>query len=183
MAFLNNASSMPKLLLSSFALLFFNALAQADEPLSLTTTDRHGDCIHSGISTKKSQLEHTLDKAFCVKWNAENHGVLAQCIAIKSNTKAEPFYHDCGDDQNYIGINNKTYLLKSIGKPPTRQPFLIGSFKADDIKVQVKKIRLLEREPDVDNAEFYETLKYEVWLIVTKDKITTKIKGVLDEGI
>ncbi len=157
MVFISNIS---KLFLSLPALLFFSTLAQADEPLSLTTTDRHGDCIHSAVSTKKSQLEHTFDKAYCVKWNAEKDAVLAQCIAIKSELEAEPFYHDCGNDQNYIGINGKTYLLKQVGKSPTQQPFLIGSFKSDGIKVQVEKIRLLEREPDVDNAEFYETLKY-----------------------
>lgn len=165
------------------ALLLFSALAQARDPLSFTTTDRHGDCVHSGISTKKSLLEAHIDKQYCADGNIGNPDAIAQCIANKSQSEAEPFYHDCGDNQNYIGLNNKTYPLKRIGKEPTHQPFLIGNYKGDDIKVEVKKIRLLERAPDIEDAEYYEVLKYEVWLIVTQGKSTTKIKGILDEGI
>ncbi len=172
-----------RLYLIPIVLLLFNALAQATEPLSLTTTDRHGDCVHSGISTKKTLLEHKLDKKYCADWNVNNIEAVSQCIANRSANKAEPFYYDCGDNQNYIGLNNKTYQLRRIGVEPSQPPFLIGKYQSDKLKVDVKKIRLLERIPDVDNAEYYETLKYEVWLIVTKDKTTTKIKGILDEGI
>ncbi len=172
-----------RLFLALIALLPINNFAQAKEPLTLTTTDRTGDCVHSGITTKKPQLEHNLDKQFCIDGNTGNNEAIAQCVAVKSEVEAEPFYHDCGDNQNYIGINNKTYQLKRIGKEPTHGPFLMGSYETDGIKVEVKKIRLLERNPDVDDAEYYETLKYEVWLIVTKDKTTTKIKGILDEGL
>lgn len=172
-----------RLFLALIALFLSSSFAQATEPLTLTTTDRTGDCVHSGISTKKSQFEHNLDKKFCTDANIGNNDVIAQCIAISSEVEAEPFYHDCGDNQNYIGLNNKTYQLKRIGKEPTKQPFLLGKYDGEGFNVEVKKISLLKREPDIDNADYYETLKYEVWLIVTKDKITTKIKGVLDEGL
>jgi hypothetical protein len=139
--------------------------------------------VHSGISTKKSQLEHNLDNKFCTDENVGNKDVITQCIAYKSEVEAEPFYHDCGDDQNHIGIDNRTYQLKRIGKEPTQFPFLMGKYENKDVRVEVKKIRLLKREPDIDNAEYYEALKYEVWLIVSKDKTKTKIKGILDEGL
>ena len=172
-----------RLFLTLTAFFLSGSFAQAKEPLTFTSTDRHGDCVHSGISTKKSQFEHNLDKQYCVDGNVGNTDVITQCIAIKSKVEAEPFYSDCGDNQNYIGLNNKTYQLKRIGEAPTQQPFLLGKYEGGGFKVEVKKIRLLKREPDIENAEYYEMLKHEVWLIVTKGKTTTKIKGVLDEGI
>lgn len=172
-----------KLFLPLIVLFLFNSHAQAKEPLYLATTDRHGDCVHSSISTQKSQLEHNLDKQFCTDENVGNHDAIAQCIAYKAEVEAEPFYKDCGDGQSYIGINNMTYQLKRIGKETTQLPFLMGKYESKGIQVEVKKIRLLKREPDIDNAEYYESLKYEVWLIVSKGKSTTKIKGILDEGI
>lgn len=160
--------------------------------LIATTVSKGGDCISSAIYRNKSSYElNVLDKKQCVEDNKDNKMAETECMEYEKYHKEIKFFIDyCGEEANtspfYIGINGKTYHLNRVGKSPTKLPYLVGDYSGHGFKVRVKFIRILKetyaegaRKKDEGSVDEYQ---YESLVIIVKDGVTQKVKGVADEG-
>jgi hypothetical protein len=168
--------------------LFFNLSINAQKnSICLTATNKYGDCVSSGIFSSKTAFEIKIDQKKCELQNAGNPEACALCKKnVSGNQEVCSVIGYCGDGNNYIGINGKTYLMKRMGKVPKKYPYLTGDFVAKGFKIGIERTKLIEKEFFDDSSSKEEnimTYSYEVLITIKKGSKIRKVKAIAREGI
>ncbi len=134
-------------------------VTQAKEPIWLTSTNKHGDCVSLNIDTPKTNFERNhMDKTYCAENNTGDAASMDACLKhLNQQQTSRSFVHFCGDGVPYIGINGKTYALNRVGKAPTQHPYLVGRYAGKNaagqpLQVEVRQIRLLTKTYQDDTS-------------------------------
>jgi hypothetical protein len=172
---------------------FASPVLQAKEPLWLTSTNKHGDCVSSQISTRKSTFEReVMDKTYCSEQNTHDVGKIANCLKnLNQQQTVRSLIDYCGDGIMYIGINGETYPLNRVSKAPKQHPYLAGQYegktaKGDALKVEIFPTQLIKKTYQDDTSSADDNImdfQMEVIIKIKQDKQTRKFIGLLDESI
>lgn len=159
------------------------------KPLILTTTNKHGDCVSSGIDTAKSSFEITSDQQQCAENHPQDSAARNACIQhVSVPQTVRSLINYCGAENSpyFIGINGITYALEKSDANKTQHPYFIGLFKGKQLTVRVTNLGLISKtyqdgSPQTDDN--IEQIKFNVQIDVVLDGARASFNGVLDEGI
>ena len=173
--------------------MFAAQAAFAKEPLWLTSTDQHGDCISWHIYSPKTAFERdNMDKPYCTDNNLGDADKINSCIENASQQQTvRSFLNFCGNGITYIGLNGQTFALKRLGSAPKQHPFLVGRYIGKNtlgqkLLVEIKQTRLVTKSYQDDTSTADDNIleyKSEVMMTIKSGNQTQKFKGLLDESI
>lgn len=157
--------------------------------LNLTSVNKHGDCVSSGIDTTKSNMENVQDQQRCLDHAPQDSIAFNDCMKyVAAHQTVRSLINFCGADHSpyFIGINGATYALEKLDGQPTKHPYFTGKFVGKGLKVQVSNLGLIMKtyqdnsSQDEDNIE---QIKFNVNIDVELDGTRASFKGILDEGL
>lgn len=156
--------------------------------LHLTETDKHGDCVSTGIYTPKTAFERQHDIQWCVEHHPQDSVVRDTCVKnVSAHQTVRSLINFCGaeDTSYFIGIDGVTYALTQTSPKQSQSPYFVGKFTGKQLIVNITNLGLIKKTyvggtPTTDDN--IDQLLYRVRVDVTLEGTSASVEGVLDEG-